>query len=216
MSNFIQYLIALGTPQETLIYILMLPLVATLITFARQVIGIKGFGMFSPLLLIFAFVISGLKYGLIILGVVLITGSLIRLVLKGRRLMYLPRIALVLALVTVVILAMLTVGGLLGQRNFLQVSILPLLIIIALVEEFVAVQLKMRLKMATILTLETLALAIIGYFLVSWPFLQSLVLVYPFWILGLALVINWLLGKWTGLRLTELYRFRRVIAQGKT
>jgi len=54
-----------GVPKETLVFLLMLPIVAIVISFARQVIGIKGFGIYTPLIITFAFLVTGLKYGLI-------------------------------------------------------------------------------------------------------------------------------------------------------
>jgi len=50
-----------GVPKETLVFLLMLPIVAIVISFARQVIGIKGFGIYTPLIITFAFLVTGLN-----------------------------------------------------------------------------------------------------------------------------------------------------------
>jgi len=51
---------------------------------------------------------------------------------------------------------------------------------------------------------------LICYWVVEWQFLQNLMLSYPEIIL-LLIVVNFLLGKWTGLRLFEYIRFREVM-----
>ncbi len=55
MSQLITYMVAQGVPKETVVLILMLPIVATIIAFARQVIGVKGFGIYTSLIITFAF-----------------------------------------------------------------------------------------------------------------------------------------------------------------
>ncbi len=57
-----------GVSEEAIILLLMLPIVATIIAFSRQVIGIKGFGIYTPLIISFAFLATGLKYGLAFLS----------------------------------------------------------------------------------------------------------------------------------------------------
>ncbi|KKQ57906.1 MAG: hypothetical protein US78_C0030G0001, partial [Parcubacteria group bacterium GW2011_GWD1_38_16] len=60
------------------------------------------------------------------------------------------------------------------------------------------------------LSLETLFISVIGYYIASWPQLIRMILHYP-WISLLTIPINIFLGKWTGLRLSEYFRFRQII-----
>ena len=60
MSFITQYMINQGVPQETVVLLLMLPIVATIIALARQIIGIKGFGIYTPLIISFAFLAKSL------------------------------------------------------------------------------------------------------------------------------------------------------------
>ena len=199
-----------GVPEETVILILMLPIVATIIAFARQVIGIKGFGIYTSLIIVFAFLSTGLKYGLAIFVVVLITGTLMRFVVRRFRLLYLPRMAIVLTLVALVIIIMFLGAAFFEKTGFLKVSIFPILIIITLVEKFIAAQIEKGNRTAVILSLETIALSILCYFIAGWPWLKELIYFRPEWIF-LTVVINIFLGKWAGLRLSEYFRFREVI-----
>ncbi len=200
-----------GVPLETVTLILMLPLVATFIAFLRQVIGIKAFGIYTPLIITFAFLATnGLKYGIAIFAAVILSGLLMRFALRPLRLLYLPRVAIMVSVVAIVVLLMLTVGGSQQRTGLASVSIFPLLIMILLVEKFIAVQIEKGNRVAMILTFETLLISVFGYFIVTSAYLSALLQTHP-WIILLVVPVNILLGKWTGLRLTEYFRFRNVI-----
>jgi hypothetical protein len=211
MSSIIQYMINQGVPQETLILLLMLPVVATIIAFARQIIGIKGFGIYTPLIIAFAFLATGLKYGLAFFMAILIVGTLVRLLVKKFRLLYLPRMAIVLTMVALAILIVFWIGAYTQRIGLIAASVFAILIMITLVEKFLTAQIERGGKGAIILTSETLVLSIICYWVASWPWLQNLALTYPFGVILIAIITNIFLGKWTGLRLSEYFRFREVI-----
>lgn len=213
MSLFSQYMINHGVSQETLILILMLPIVATIIALARQVVGIKGFGIYTPLIIAFAFWAIGLRYGLIVFTVIILIGSLMRFIVKRFRLLYLPRMAIVIIGVTVAIIVLFSIGAYSGKLQLTNtvVSVFAVLVMISLVEKFIAAQIERGTREAIFLTSETLILSIVCFFIVSWSWLQNIVLTYALWVIVGSLAVNILLGKWTGLRLSEYYRFREVI-----
>ncbi len=213
MSFLTQYIINQGVPQETVILLLMLPIVATIIAFARQVIGIRGFGIYTPLIISFAFLATGLKYGLIFFMTILLVGTLIRLLVKQFRLLYLPRMAIVLTIVALAILVVFWQAAYIGRAGLVAASIFAVLIMVTLVEKFVVAQIERGAKRAILLTSETLMLSIICYWVASWSWLQNLVMNYPLWIILGTIIINVFLGKWTGLRLSEYFRFRETIKQ---
>jgi len=214
MENFsplIVFFLNQGVPFETVILLLMLPIIATFIAFLRQVVGIKAFGIYTPLIITFAFLATnGLKYGIFIFLAVILSGMLMRFVLKPFRLLYLPRVAIMLSVVALVILGTLFLGGNLRRTGLASVSIFPILIMITLVEKFVAVQIEKGDKTAIILTLETLLISIVGFYLASWGGLIGLLASSP-WIVLLTFPINFFLGRWTGLRLSEYLRFKDVL-----
>ncbi len=211
MSFISQYLINQGMPEETLILLLMLPIVATIIAFARQVIGIKGFGIYTPLIISFAFLATGLRYGLALFLIILLVGTVMRLVVKKFRLLYLPRMAIVLTAVAVVVIALFPLGAYFDRNGLIGASILAILIMTTLVEKFIVAQIERGARGAIILTTETLFLSVVSFFVISWTWFQGFVLAYPFWIILAAILADILLGKWTGLRLTEYFRFKEVI-----
>ena len=213
ISPLINYFAAQGVPMETTILILMLPIIATMIAFLRQVVGIKAFGIYTPLIVTFAFLamgVNGIKYGVIIFVSVIFIGMITRFILKKFRLLYLPRVAITLSVVAFSILAILVFGGTLHRTGLAAGSIFPLLIMIAIVEKFVAAQIEKGNKTAILLAVETLVISLIGYYVASWDALINIMVAYP-WLVIFTIPINFVLGKWTGLRFSEYFRFREVL-----
>lgn len=214
MSFGINYLINGGVPINNIVLILMIPIIATLLAFARQVIGIKAFGLITPAMTTLSFLVMGLGAGLIVFIVVLLSGSLIRVALKKLRLLYLPRMALVLTATSLAILLMLGIGTAFDSTTTLSFSIFPILILTILAEEFIAVQFTRGLRTALRITAWTLLLSILCYFIMSWQLLRITLLSYPEFVL-LTIPINIALGRFTGLRLVEYIRFRELLRHTK-
>ncbi|PIU77858.1 MAG: hypothetical protein COZ28_00845 [Candidatus Moranbacteria bacterium CG_4_10_14_3_um_filter_44_15] len=211
MNQFITLALANGIPLDTLVLVLILPIIVTVIAFFRQVIGIKAFGIYTPAIITFALLATNqIKYGITIFVTVIVVGTLTRFILKRARLLYLPRVAIMITIVGFSILLLLFVGGTFNRTGLASVSIFPILIMITLVEKFVAVQIEKGGRAAVILAFETLLISIIGYYIASWHFLISAILQYP-WISLLTIPINIFLGKWTGLRISEYFRFRQIL-----
>lgn len=213
VSYGINYLINQGVSQDTLFLLLVLPIVATLIAFARQVVGVQAFGIYVPSIITLAFVITQLKYGLLIFLVLLATATLARIGMRYLRLLYLPRMAIVLTIVALAIFIMFAVAAYFKQSGFLSISIFPILVMVILTEKFVEAQIEQGNKAAVILTIETLALAVISYLIITWDTVATLILAYPEIIIGLTIIINIILGRFSGLRVLEYFRFRKLLKQ---
>jgi hypothetical protein len=210
MHNIVRFASTQGVPQETIELILIFPLIVTTMAIARQVIGIKAFGIYTPSIIAIAFLSTGLKYGVFLFLIILIAGTISRITLKGFRLLHLPRVSIMLSLVSVAIFFVLMLGGYFKRTGLASVSIFPLLIMITLMEKFILVQIEKGAKTAIFLSLETLLLSILAYFVASADFLRTLLLSYP-WLIILVILFNIALGKWTGLRFSEYFRFKEVI-----
>lgn len=211
VSPIIKYFMASGVPLDTVVLLLMLPIIVTLIAFFRQVFGIKAFGIYTPAIVTFAFLATRpVKYGILVFVSVILLGMLMRYALKKLKILYLPRVAITLSIVALTILGILTIGGTLHRTGLASVSIFPILIMITIVEKFVATQIEKGNRTALILAGETLVISIIGFYLASWPLLIDLIVRYPLFIL-LTIPINIFLGKWDGLRITEYFRFREIL-----
>lgn len=214
-SPITEFIVSQNVPAQTMALLLLLPVVATLASFFRQVVGIKAFGIYTPSIVTFALLAfdpNGLKYGIAIFGSVIIIGMVTRYVLRRFRLLYLPRVAITLSVISFSMLALLVLGGATSRTGLASVSIFPLLIMITITEKFVAVQLEKGTRAALILAAETLGISLVGYALISWPAFVRFILAHP-WAVLLTIPLNVFLGKWTGLRLTEYVRFLTVLRQ---
>lgn len=211
MSRAVTYMINKGVPVNTVFLILMLPIMATIIAAARQLVGIKAFGIFAPTVIALSFLATGLKYGITIFLAIIIIGGVARSFARRFRLLYLPRMALVLSMLAFAVFGMFFVGALTDRTGFIAVSVFPILIMTVLTEHFVSVQIQQGYKAALKLTLETLALSILGYVIGDWTVFKTTILAYPELVL-LTILFNYLMGKYTGLRLMEYVRFRKVFS----
>ena len=193
----------------------MIPVVATLVAFFRQVVGIKAFGIYTPSIITFALLAfdpNGLKYGIAIFISIILVGMLSRYMLRRFRLLYLPRVAITISIVAFAILIILIVGAHFKRTGLASVSIFPLLIMITLAEKFVATQIEKGSRAASLLAVETLLISLVGYVLISWDAFLLLILMHP-WLILFTFVINFTLGRWSGIRITEYLRFRKIISQ---
>jgi hypothetical protein len=209
MSYTVNYLTNKGVSTENIILMLMLPIIAMIIAFARQFLGIKTFGIYTPTIITLSFLATSLKYGLTIFLAILVVATAARLILRKFRLSYLPRMAIVLTIVAFVILGMFVLAAVTDRFGFISLSVLPILVLIILVEKFIAIQIEKGPRTAIMLSLETILVSVVCYFIASWDVVTTFVLAYPEVVL-LTFVVDILLGKWAGLRISEYIRFRQI------
>lgn len=200
-----------GVSEQTIVLLLLLPLVASVVAAARHLIGFRGFGILIPMAIAVTFVASGIGTGILVFLAILVIATLSRRILRKLRLHYLPRMALLLWFVSLGVLTLIFVAPYLKLSQLTAISIFPIVVLILLAEEFIAVQIRKSLRDAARLTLETIILALIGYLIFSLKFLKEIVLVYPHWIISIPLILNIWVGRFTGLRLLEFWRFRKIM-----
>lgn len=200
-----------GMPVETVTLLLLLPLVAVIIAASRHLIGLRGFGIFLPAALTFVFTTIGplVGIGLFLVIVALSTGTRLLLRRLKIKLQYLPRMSLILWAVVLGVMAILFLIPYLPVRQ--SISIFPVLILILLAEDFNRVQLGKSARVAVSLTSETVVLALISYLVLQSRTLQNFALSDPEIFLILILVVNIFLGRYSGLRVIEFWRFRRLL-----
>ena len=208
LSSLVNSMLTHGVSSQTVILLLMLPLIATILAFFKQVIGITTFGLYTPSILALSFLALGWGLGLLFLIFILVTGYATRKIMKRWRLLYIPKVAIILTVVSLTLLALLGLGAY-RDITLSGDTIFVLLIMSTLSESFLNVKTEEGWKAALFGIGETVMAALFCVFIVQLSFLQSFILAYPELIL-VTIVINILLGKWTGLRLVEYFRFREV------
>ncbi len=218
INNFLQYAIRgavkQGVPANTIVLILMLPLVAAIIASARHIIGLRGFGIFTPAVISVAFLATGIVSGLLLFGTILLVATFSRFLIRRLRLQYLPRMSLMLWFVCLGVLGIIFLSPFLSQPNLTLVTIFPILIMVLLAENFIEVQTTTSVREAIEITTETLLIALFCYFIMSLESLQKFVLLNPEITILIVGVYNIFLGKYVGLRLMEYWHFRQIIKNG--
>lgn len=213
--NTIQYLINQaifrGVSEETIILLILLPLVASAVAAARHLLGFRGFGILIPTAIAVTFVVTGISTGIFVFLTILAVATLARWLLKKLRLHYLPRMALLLWFVTLVVLALIIAAPFFELQELTAISIFPIIILILLFEDFIGVQIGKSFREAVRLTTETIIIALLGFVIFKFELLRKWALVYPHWLILAPVVLNLLIGRFTGLRLFEHRRFRRLL-----
>lgn len=203
-----------GVPANTIVLLLLLPLVAAIIAAARHLVGIRGFGIFLPAALSIVFVSTGPVVGIGLFLVIVFVSTFSRMLLRKFkiRLQYLPRMALLLLFVVMGVLAVLFSAPLITRPDITNVSIFPVLILALLAEDFSRVQLGKSAKTAINITTETLILALVSYIFLTLEFVQETAILHPeIFLLSIA-VSDFFLGKYVGLRFIEFWKFRKLIS----
>lgn len=208
-ANLVKYSL-LSLPlqsQEVYKVLLMVPIGAFIMLILRNLIGVKTFGTFMPVLIALAFRDTGLVAGVVLFVLVVGAGLLVRFYLERLRLLLVPRLTAVL---TVVVLLMAAVSVLANQLNIevgLSVALFPM-VIMAMTIERMSVAWEERGGGSAIKEgIGSLVVAALAYLVMNWDRLEHLLFVFPEFLLilfALALV----LGRYSGYRLSELLRFR--------
>lgn len=208
LSNLIDAMLTNGIPSDTVILLLVLPVIATILAFLKQVVGITTFGLYTPTIIALSFMALGWQIGIPSLLFIIAAGYGTRSLLSRWRMLYIPRVAIILSVVSFTLLVLMGIGATFGVA-FTRETVFLLLIMSTLSESFLNLKTEQGWKSAILGVLETIVAALLCVFIVQWASFQSLILAYPELIL-LTLPADFLLGKWTGLRLVEYFRFREV------
>lgn len=208
LSKLTNAMLVRGVPSQTVILLLVLPVIATILAFLKQVVGITTFGLYTPSIIALSFLALGWQMGVLFLVAILLVGYGARRLMHGWRLLYIPKVAIILTVVSIALLVLMSVGAVLGL-TFTRETIFLLLIMSTLAESFLNVKTEQGLVSAILAVGETVLAALLCVFLVQWGPFQSLLLAYPE-LLVLTVIVNILLGRWSGLRLVEYFRFRDV------
>ena len=208
LSWLVNYMLTHGVSSQTVILLLVLPIIATILAFTKQVIGITTFGLFAPSIITLSFLVLGWWVGVLFLLFILATGYATRTFMRRWRLLYIPKVAIILTVVSLTLLMLIGLGAAFDIA-LSRDTVFVLLIMSTLAESFLNLKAEEGWYTAVLEVGETIGVALLCVFFVQWASFQSLILAYPELIL-LTIVINIFLGQWTGLRLVEYFRFREV------
>jgi len=200
-----------GVSANTIVLLLLFPMTAALVAFSRNVIGVKGFGIFTPAVISVAFLSTGIPAGIVLFSTILLASNLSRTLIKKVRISYLPRMAVLIWTVSLAILVLLTLLPIIRLGTLADVGIFPMLLFILLAETFTEAQITRTVRTAAMMTVETIILALIAYILMSAFVIQKLVLLHPEAAASAILLVDYAIGRYKGLRLLEIWKFRELL-----
>jgi hypothetical protein len=189
--------------------LLLVPVGGFIMVLMRNVVGLRSFGTFMPVLIALAFRETGLAGGLVLFTVVVGTGLLLRFYLERLRLLLVPRLTAVLIIVVGLMVLLSLLSHQLGWEIGLSVGLFPMVIMAMVIERMSIVWEERGPHDALIEAAGTAAIASLAFWIMTRDSIQHLVFVFPellLTVLGLTL----LMGRYSGYRLSELIRFRRL------
>lgn len=193
--------------QEVYKILLLVPVGAFIMLILRNLVGIKTFGTFMPVLIALAFNWTGLVPGVILFFTVISAGLLVRFYMERLKLLLVPRLTAVLIVVVMLMALVSVVSNRLGIEVGLNVALFPMIIMTMTIERVSVAWEERGPGFAITQAGGSIAIAVLAYLAMKQANLQHLIFVFPELLLVL-LALTLVLGRYSGYRLTELFRFR--------
>lgn len=189
---------------------LLFPLAALVVSLCRNVVGLNSFGIFLPMLIGAACRYTGLWVG--ITGFLLIIGfaSAVRRSMESVKLLQIPRLSALITIITVFIILLIWVGYERVDTTVTALVLFPVIILSFTAERMNNVIEETSLKEGIELMLSTLLIVYLCFLTFSSKLLHGIFLTYPELLL-VVLAFQLLIGGWSGFRVSEFFRFRKLI-----
>lgn len=195
--------------QRTFRILILVPIGAFMICILRNMVGFPTFGIFMPVLMALAFRNTGLLYGLGIFAGVVLIGYVVRRWISKLRLLLVPRLSVILTLVIISFTIFALIGNKLGLRELMAVGLLPFVILTMTIERFFVITEEAGARQGLWTAGGSAAVATITHEIIQFEPLQLTFFVYPELMFAVA-AAQILIGRYTGYRLSEFIRFRRL------
>ena len=195
---------------ETLGVMVMVPAGIALLVFLRQFVGVATIGTFMPVLIGLSFRETGVIVGVIAFTLLVVIGLVVRMYFERLRLLLVPRLAAVIVVVVLAIVALAVFATEFGMEVVASPSLFPLVILAMTIERMAIAWEELSPKDAIQKGLGSLLIAVFSHFLMSNSSLEFLFFSFPE-LLFVVLAAMLMMGKYTGYRVSELIRFREVV-----
>ena len=208
--NLFEWFQKTGVSLNILQLLLMIPVGALVATFFRNVIGMQSFGTFLPALISAAAQQTGIWWGLLGFTFVILLLSIIRAGFEKLDLLHTPKLSAMLSLVVIILIVLAVLSVRVPGIDLTHITLFPIAILTLTSERFSITLEENGLILAFSMLLQTLFVTAVCYAFMSNLFLQTSFLAFPEMTI-LVIGFNLWLGRWVGLRVSELWRFRRII-----
>lgn len=187
--------------------ILVIPVGILLLVVLRNIVGVKTFGTFMPVLIALSFRSTGVLWGVFFLSIVVGLGLGARFYLERLKLLLVPRLAAIVIVVILVLATLTVISFQLGFDRGLSIGLFPIVILTMTIERMTLVWEERGAAEAFQQAAGSIGVGALCYLLMNVRVVEHLAFVFPELLL-IVLAATLLLGRYTGYRLTELWRFK--------
>ena len=192
--------------------LIMIPLGAFVILLLRNIVGIKTFGTFMPVLIALAFRETALLPGIILFIMIIALGLAIRFYLEHLKLLVFARVAAVLSVVVLIMLGLSVISHRLGFEHGLAITLFPMVILTMTIERMSIVWEERNAWDAIVQAGGSLLSASVAYMVMNNVYAEHLIFVFPELLL-IIIAFMLLMGRYRGYRLSELFRFQSLLGK---
>lgn len=192
--------------------LITIPVGITLLVLLRQFIGISTLGTFMPVLIGISFRETALLNGLILFTVLVGLGLMMRVYLERLQLLLVPRLAVVLIFIVICMSAITLLMNETNRAVGLSVSLFPMVILTMTIERMSIVWEEYSGTEAIKQGAGSLLVASICYLVMTNNLVEHFMFTFPETLFVL-MAICLLIGRYTGLRISEIWRFRHMAQQ---
>lgn len=189
--------------------LITIPVGITILVFLRQFIGVKTLGTFMPVLIGIAFRETALLNGLLLFSVLIALGLALRFYLERLQLLLVPRLAVVVIFIVMVMAGVTVALTNSNQAIGLSISLFPIVILTMTIERMSIVWEESSAGEAIKQGLGSLVVAAVTYLAMTNNHVEYWMYQFPELLLAL-MGLCVLMGRYTGLRLSEFWRFREL------
>ena len=213
LTNLLLFELPVST-QNVYRTLLMVPIGALIVALMRTVVGIPTLGTFMPILIAIAFRETELMLGVFLFVLITGVGLILRFYLERLQLLLVPRLCAVLIIVVLMMLMISLMSANLGLVRGFSIALFPI-VILTMVIEHMSVVWEESGPLATIKEgLGSLFVAILGYLAMINEYFTHIIFLFPEMLL-IVLAMAILIGRYTGYRISELFRFRDIVEEPK-
>lgn len=194
--------------------LLLIPIGALVVVLLRIIVGLKTSGTFMPILLALAFMQTDLLPGVVMFILVVSIGLIVRSYLSALNLLLVARISAVVIVVVGIMAMVAVLAYKMGMKDAISITFFPMIILAWTIERMSIIWEENGPREVFVQGSGSLIVAIGAYFAMTNSLMQFWTFNFPEFLLAvLALII--LLGRYSGYRLSELYRFASMVKGDK-
>ncbi len=210
LSKFINNLSNVWYSTNSIYIFLLIPIVLTIIIIFKHFIGLSPIGIVIPLFITLLFFKLGLVFwwSLILLYVCL--NLVLSLITERYNLLYAPRMAFLLSINIIFFIGIINILYSLNLITLNMWDVLYFIVFILLSEKMITIITSKDLWEYKESFFYTLLIPIFAFWIFNITAIKVFLLSYPEILLWL-IPINFLIGKFSGLRITEYFRFKEII-----